>query len=66
MTYENVTNRASTGVATKLFSQICAREGAETRSNGYRYRSTRNEILIRIFTNDANWAFTSVARTSER
>jgi hypothetical protein len=33
-TYENATNRASTGVATELFSQICAREGAETRTTG--------------------------------
>ena len=41
MTYRNATNRASTGVVTELFSQIRAGEGAETRSNGYHYRSTR-------------------------
>ena len=40
-TYDNVANRASTGVATELFSQSYAREGAETRNNGYRYHSTR-------------------------
>jgi hypothetical protein len=43
MTHENATNRASTGVATELFSQICAREGAETKNNGYRYHSTREK-----------------------
>ncbi len=42
-TYENATNRASTGVVTELFSQICAREGAETKSNGYRYHATREK-----------------------
>jgi hypothetical protein len=41
MTYEDATNRASTGVATELFSQIYAGEGAETKSNSYRYHSTR-------------------------
>jgi hypothetical protein len=45
MTYENAANRASTGVVTELFSQICAREGAETRATGYCYHSTRNEIF---------------------
>ncbi len=43
MTYGNATNRASTGVVTELFSQICAGEGAETKSNGYRYHSTREK-----------------------
>jgi hypothetical protein len=41
MKYGSATNRASAGVVTELFSQIRAGEGAETRSNGYRYRSTR-------------------------
>ncbi len=43
MTYENATNRASTGMATELFWQICAREGAETRTTGYCYHSTRKQ-----------------------
>ncbi len=41
MTYESATNRASAGVVTELFSQIRVGEGAATRSNGYRYLSTR-------------------------
>jgi hypothetical protein len=41
MTYGSVTNRASAGVVTELFSQIRAGEGAEARSNDNRYRSTR-------------------------
>jgi hypothetical protein len=43
MTYGDATNRASTGVVTELFSQICAGEGAEAKSNGYRYHSTRGK-----------------------
>ncbi len=44
-TYDNVTNWASTGVAMELFLQSYAREGAETRNNGYRYHSTRKQNL---------------------
>ena len=43
MTYENATNRASNGMVAELFSQIRVREGAETKSNGYRYHSTREQ-----------------------
>ncbi len=82
-TQKSCTNRASTGVASNIGKRNqpgfyrcgqgavladCAREGAETKSNGYRYHSTPEQgfFLIRIFTDDANWASTSVARTSGR
>ncbi len=41
MTFGSATNRTSADVVAELFSQICVGEGAATRSNGYRYRSTR-------------------------
>jgi hypothetical protein len=40
-TYDNMANRASTGVATELFSRSYAGEGAESRNDGYHYHSTR-------------------------
>jgi hypothetical protein len=43
MTYGDASNRASTGMVTELFSQICAGEDAETKSNGNRYHSTRGK-----------------------
>ena len=65
MTYESATNRTSAGVVEGLFSQNCVGEGAATRSKGYRYHSTRDGDLIKIFPDGANWASTSVAWTSE-
>ena len=66
MTFGSATNRTSVGMVAELFSQVCAGEGATTRDKGYRYRSTHAGTLIKIFPDGANWASTSVARTSEQ
>ncbi len=79
---KNCTNRASTGVANDVrkmqptgllpvWSRSCSRRFVPGRVRRPRVTVTATtlpakEILISIFLDDANWASTSVARTSER